>query len=326
MVTETAELARQFKMELRNASSVLIGTHLNPDGDALGSALAMSQYLTGIGIENEVVCHHLAPRNLQFLPGVERLRLEPKHDKHDLGILLDLDSLDRLGNTEPYLAACQRLVVIDHHVPHEAPGDLRIVDTTASATALILTRLLLALEANITPDMATCLLTGIVTDTGSFRFRNTTPEAFSLSAILLERGADMNRVSEEIFQRKPLSSTLLLGHMLDTMRLDCHNQLAWGVLNREDFEHAFAQDEDTEGFVNEMLFIDSVQIAAILREPKPGRIRCSIRSRGDLDVAAVARQFGGGGHRNAAGCTFDMPLAEAETVLVESLRKCLASC
>lgn len=323
-MSDTLELAAKFREELARASSVLIGTHLNPDGDALGSALAMSRYLDGLGIANEMLCHHVAPRNLQFLPGIERLRQQPKHEKYDLGIMLDLDSTERLGNTEPYLVACPRLVVIDHHVPHEAPGDLRIVDTSASATALILTRLLLALEANVTPEIATCLLTGIVTDTGSFRFRNTSPESLSLSAILLERGGDLNRVSEEIFQSKPLSSARLLGHVLDTMRLDCDNQLAWGVLSRYDFEHAFARDEDTEGFVNEMLFIDSVQIAAILREPKPGKIRCSIRSRGDYDVAAVARTFGGGGHRNAAGCTLDLPLEEAEAVVVERLKACLA--
>jgi phosphoesterase RecJ-like protein len=325
-MSDARELAAKFREEIGSASSVLIGTHLNPDGDALGSALAMSRYLDSLGIENEVLCHHLAPRNLQFLPGVERIRQQPRQEKHDLGIMLDLDSTERLGNTEQFFIPLPRLVVIDHHVPHQAPGDLRIVDVSASATALILARLFVALEANITPEMATCLLTGIVTDTGSFRFRNTTPEALSLSAMLLERGGDINRVSEEIFQRKPLSSTRLLGHMLDTMRLECRDQIAMGVLSLRDFEHAYARDEDTEGFVNEMLFIDSVQIAAILREPKPGKIRCSIRSRGDIDVASVARAFGGGGHRNAAGCTLDMPLEEAEAVLIERLKQCLGSC
>lgn len=285
----------------------------------------MSHFLTSIKVSHEVVCHHAPPRNLQFLPGIDRLRQVPKQEEHDLGIMLDLDALDRLGSTEPYFALCQRIVVIDHHVPHEAPGDLRIVDVSASATALILARLFLAVDTPITADMATCLLTGIVTDTGSFRFRNTTPEALSVAAILLEKGADLNRVNEEVFQRKPLASTRLLGHMLDTMRLESQNQIAVGVLTNRDFEYTFASDEDTEGFVNEMLFIDSVQIAAILREPKPGRIRCSIRSRGELDVASVARQFGGGGHRNAAGCTFDLSIEDAELLLTEKLRECLAS-
>jgi bifunctional oligoribonuclease and PAP phosphatase NrnA len=318
-------LAEQFRNELSLASSVLIGTHLNPDGDALGSALAMSQYLTSLGIENEIICHHPAPRNLQFLPRVDRVRTEPKHEKYDLGIILDLDSMERLGSTEVFFAALPRLIVIDHHIPHQAPGDFRIIDTGASATALILTRLFLELKAKITPEMATCLLTGIVTDTGSFRFRNTTPEALALSAQLLEHGGDLTRISEEIFQSKPLCSTRLLGHTLDTMQLSDDHRLAWGIVSVDDFARAGAQDEDTEGFVNELLFIDSVQIAAIFREPKPGKVRCSIRSRGELDVAAVCREFGGGGHRNAAGCTLDMSLEEAEAAVVERLKQCLAS-
>jgi phosphoesterase RecJ-like protein len=322
---ESQSLAWAFKQQVKNASAVVIGSHINPDGDALGSALAVSHYLDQIGVENEVLSHHAAPRNLMFLPGVERVRQIAKSEKHDLGIMVDLDSLDRLGNVEPFFSVCPRLIVVDHHVPHEAPGDLRIIDVDAPATSLILTRLFLEIDAEITPAMATCLLTGIVTDTGSFRFRNTTPESLSLSALLLERGGDINLVSEEIFQRNTLASTRLYGHMLDNMRLECNNQIALGVLAQRDYENAQALDEDTEGFVNEMLFIDSVKIAAILREPKPGRVRCSIRSRHEIDVAKVAREFGGGGHVNAAGCTFDLPLYEAEAVLMARLKLCLAS-
>lgn len=320
------EVVAAFREELERASSVLIGSHLNPDGDALGSALAMSLYLDGLGIPNEVLCHHDAPRNLRFLPKVDQIRQEPTQEKHDLGIILDLDSLERLGRTEPFFAHCKRTVVIDHHIPHAAPGDLRIVDTSAPATAVILTRVLAELKAEITPDMATCLLTGIVTDTGSYRFRNTTPEALSMSAYLLECGGRLTQVNEEVFQSKPLSGVKLLGHTLEVMRLACEDKIAWSVLSAADFEQAGARDEDTEGFVNEMLFITSVQIAALMREPKPGKVRCSIRSRGDYDVAEVARYFGGGGHRNAAGCTIELPLAEAEAKLVERLKACLGSC
>lgn len=319
------ELAAKFQHELEAAHTVLIGTHLNPDGDALGCALAMSHYLDGLGKQNEVICHHLAPKNLQFLPGVNRIRLSPSQEKYDLGIVLDLDSMERLGNTEPYFAGCSRIIVVDHHVPHEAPGDLRIVDTQSPATAVILTRLLLYLNAEITPEIATCLLTGIVTDTGSFRFRNTTAEALSLSAGLLEHGGDIGTVAEEIFQRKPLASAKLLGCALNNMQLDSDDKLAWSVIHYRDFEQTGAKDEDTEGFVNELLSIETVQISALLREAKPGRTRCSLRSRGERDVAAVARVFGGGGHKNAAGCTFDCHPEEAVDLLIPEMRRCLAS-
>ena len=315
-----------LQKELENATSVLIGTHLNPDGDALGSALATSLYLDKIGIENEVICHHAPPHNLKFLPGAARIHQVPKREKYDLGIVLDLDSIERLGTTGEYFAGCQRLVVIDHHIPHEKPGDLRIIDTSAPATAVILTRLLIELGANITPDIATCLITGIVTDTGSFRFRNTSPESLSLASYLLERGGALTQVQEEIFQSKTLGSARLLGRALEGMQLACDNQIAWATISADDFETMNATDVDTEGFVNELLFITSVQMAAILREPNRGRIRCSLRSRGDYDVASVARLFGGGGHKNAAGCTIEGSLQEAELQLVEGLKNCLGSC
>lgn len=320
------ELASEFQDEIAKASSVLIGTHLNPDGDALGCALALSLYLDSLGIENEVMCHHGAPRNLMFLPKVDRVSQQAKLESYDLGVVLDLDAMDRLGQTERFFATCKRLIVIDHHVPHDKPGDIRIVDSESPATAVILTRLLIQIGATITPEMATCLLTGIVTDTGSFRFRNTTPDALSVSAFLLEHGGDINLISEEVFQSRPLSSARLLGHVLETMRLACNDRLAWSTISFHDFEHSGAGDEDTEGFVNEMLFVTSVQIAVLMREPNPGKVRVSIRSRGDVDVAKVARDFQGGGHKNAAGCNFDLPLADVEERLVRRLKQCLESC
>ncbi len=319
------ELAQAFLQELDTASSVLIGTHLNPDGDALGSALAVSFLLDSRGIKNEVVCHHPPPRNLQFLPGVSRIRQEPSETAHDLGIVVDLDSLERLGSTEPFFTQCRRTVFIDHHIPHEAPGDLRIVDTTAAATALILTHLFRLMKVVVSAEMATCLLTGIVTDTGSFRFRNTTADALSSSAELVECGGDITRVAEEIFQYKPLASSKLLGIVLNNIHMEMDGRLAWSALSFQDFERCQARDEDTEGFVNELLSIETVQISALLREAKEGKTRCSLRSRGSFDVSEVARVFGGGGHRNAAGCTFDSGPAEASQLLVTEMRKCLAS-
>lgn len=320
-----AGLVEEFQAQLSGASSVLIGTHLNPDGDALGSALALSFYLWSEGIKNEVLCHHPAPYNLQFLPGVNKVRQTPTQGGHDLGIVVDLDAMHRLGSTAQYLEQMPRLVVIDHHVPMESPGDVRIVDTRAAATAQILCELLARLDATITPEMATCLLTGIVTDTGSFRFRNTTPDSLQWAAKLIEAGANLNQISEEVFQRKPLSSVRLLGHTLESLRLEMDDRLAYGTLVFEDFEIADAKDEDTEGFVNELLSIQSVQAAALFREPMRGRIRVSLRSRGDIDVAAVAQSIGGGGHKNAAGCSFDGSMDEALNSLLPRLRACLES-
>jgi len=323
MIPTDAQVA-EFQAAVRTATSVLISTHLNPDGDALGSALAMSHYLDQLGVPNEVICNNLAPYNLEFLPGVDRVRLEPTRS-HDLAIVLDLDSMTRLGRTQPAIEACGKLILIDHHVPHEEPGDLRIVDVSSPATALILTRLLQRVGATLTAEISSCLLAGIVTDTGSFRYRNTTPEALHAAAALLEHGGDIVQICEEVYQRKPLMSVKLLGKTLDNMKLEMDGKLAYSQLSLADFEETGAGEPHTEGLVNELLFINTVQIAFVVREPQAGKVRASIRSRGPYDVTSAVRPFGGGGHKNAAGCTFEEPLESALAKLVEALKACLAS-
>jgi len=322
-LSEFTALVSDFRKAIEASSLVVIGTHQNPDGDALGSALALSLYLDAIGKPNEVLCHHPAPRNLQFLPGVDRVRQVPTKMGHDLAVMLDLNSMERLGSPAAFITPVPTLAVIDHHVPDQEPGHIRIVDVHSPATALILTRVLDAMGAELTPDIATNLLAGIVTDTGCFRYRNTTPSALSAAAFLIEKGGNLNLINEEVFQRKPLAGSRLLGHVLETMKFACDDRIAWASISVEDFENTQAEDTDTEGFVNELLFIESVQIAAILRETKPERIRISIRSRGQHDVAAIAREFGGGGHVNAAGCNVEGSLEEAERELVARMTQCL---
>lgn len=319
------DLAIAFRDAISTASGVLIGSHLNPDGDTLGSALALSHYLDSLNVRNEVLCHHSPPENLHFLPGVERVRHAPKGKSFDLGILVDMDSPERLGSTEPYFDACPKSIVIDHHVPHHKPGDLRIVDENAAATAVILYGLFQKLEAPITPEIACCLLTGIVTDTGSFRFRNTNPEALDVAGSLVEMGGDINRIAEEVFHRKPLSSLRLLGILLAKMHVECSDRLAWADLKFEDFQAVNGKDEETEGFVNELLSIQTVQMAALFREPREGKVRVSLRSMGHIDVAEIAREFGGGGHKNAAGISFDGDIEDVVQSVVPRLRSCLES-
>lgn len=321
----TEDLIRQFESEIAQADSILIGTHRNPDGDAIGCALALSMYLQSLGKHHEIVCHNPPAYNLEFLPQIELIKRRPEGENFDLGIVVDLDSLDRLGDLEPFISACKRTVVIDHHVPHEAPGDLRIVDTQAPATAVILARLLMALNTEMSPEMATCLLTGVITDTGCFRFPNTTPEALHLAAKLLESGGRIEQINEEVFQRRPLASVRLQGIMLAKMQLTADDRICWSILDTKDFEMTGSGDEETEGFVNELLAIKSVQISVLLREHRPGRVRISIRSRSTYDVAEVAREFGGGGHRNAAGCSWDATGEEAANQLIPRLIQCLES-
>ncbi len=314
-----------FLDEVRAASRVVIGTHLNPDGDALGSALAVAHVLDQLEVEYDVLCNNAAPANLSFLPGVKRIKQKPKETEHDLAIILDLNTMDRLGSVQDYFLDVPRTILIDHHIAHEEPGDLRIVSTLAPATASILCDLFDNSDVDLTPDIACCLLTGILTDTGNFRFPNTTPHALHQAAMLLERGADLAGISREVYMTKALPAVQLLGWSLDNMHLEHKGRLAWTMVPFSVFEGFTALDEHTEGIVNELLSIRGVDVAAFARETGSGKFKVSLRSRGDLDMSLVARDFGGGGHKNAAGLTLEGGPHVVEQDLIPSLKKCLES-
>lgn len=304
---------------LRSARSVLVASHLNPDGDAIGASLAMSYALDQLGVRHEVVNHNPVPFNLRFLAGGERIQPASTQD-HDLGIVLDLNTLDRLGSHRESFAALDPLIVIDHHQPSDPLGNLRLVDVSAPATCLVLYRLFKHLPITFTPELANALLAGIVTDTGSFRYRNTTPESLTIAADLLAHGGNLSQINEEVYGKRSLASVLLLRRMLDNMELLADGRLAISTLSAEDFAEAEAIESQTEGLVNELLAIESVRIAALVRQPAHDKVvRSSLRSREPYDVASAVRPLGGGGHRNAAGCTFETSLSEATETLKEVL-------
>lgn len=312
--------------EIQNADHILVASHVNPDGDALGSALAFSFVLDQFGKSHEVLFHHPAPKYLQFLPGIERISNQPSNRPADLAIVVDLEATDRIGDTiRPAILGAKRLAIIDHHQPHEQPGDIRIVSTKSPATAAILADLWRGSNIEITPTIATLLLVGILTDTGNFRYPNTTPHSMHVAADLLEAGARLREINEAVYLSKPLPAVKLFGKALANLRLASENQIAWTTLTRRDFEYSGAIEEDTEGFVNELLAIDTVRIAALLRESASGRIKISIRSQGPIDTTQIARQFGGGGHINASGAHSDEPIEEAAAQLVRAMVACLES-
>lgn len=322
---ETADLWPAFEREVRGAGRVLVGSHVNPDGDSIGSTLAMVLALDQMGVEVEAVSHDGVPRSLRFLPGSERVRCSAGEGEYGLGVILDLEAMERLGSLRPVFEGVRRRVVIDHHQPHEGAGDLRIVSVGSPATAAVLADLFKGGGLVFTPDLATCLLTGILTDTGNFRFPNTTAHALHLAAELLEAGADLRGIVENVHMTRSVAGARLLGLALERICLAEEEQIAWTSVGRGDFAATGAVEEDTEGFVNELLAIETVRMAAFFREGSSGRIKVSLRSRGALDMTVVAREFGGGGHKNASGASHDGPMEVAEREIVEAMRRCLAS-
>lgn len=324
----------QLRHWLDEAGAILLTGHTGPDGDTVGACLAMYQALEPFTAKRRVLMHDPVPKNLLFLPQSSVVEaagpdFEPAAEwrSPDLAIVMDLSVRDRLGRALPWVEAAHRVVVVDHHEPSgDALGDLLFIDPAAPATCLILYRILQRLGLPISPGAAQCLLTGIATDTGNFAYGNTTPESLRAAADLVERGADLTLINEEVWNKRRLSALRLLSRVLSRIETRCADKVLLSYLTLADFQELGATDEETEGAVNELLRVETACVAALLRELRPGRVRVSVRSRGTYDVAAVCRQFGGGGHRNAAGCTIEGSVDEAKQWIGKALERCVGSC
>jgi len=312
---------------LCEAESLLIVPHLHPDGDALGSALGLYHALRQMGkTAVEVVSHDSVPEIYRFLPDWDKIHIEhPPQTTYDVAVVVDQSQLSRAGRHEALARAARRILQIDHHVPLEPFADVRLVDTSAAATAELVYRLLRSMHLRITPEVATCLLTGIVTDTFSFKFPNTTPRTLRIAAALQQAGADLSFISEQVFETRSFSSVKLLGLALSSLQRTPDGKIAWITIPRSAFEAAQAHEEETEGIVNFVRSVRGVEVAMMLRESPNHKIRVSLRSRGKVNVAQLAQRFGGGGHENAAGCTLETSLEEAEAILVREAQRWMES-
>ncbi len=288
---------------IRSSPRIYLGTHLRPDGDALGSLLGLALALEASGLQVARLCMHPCPENYCFLPGAERLASQAPDWPADLGIAVDCDGLKRLGSVEEAFAALPHLVDIDHHATEQSFGDVRVIDPTAAATAEIVYELILQLGVPITPDIATCLYAGVLTDTGRFSFSNTTPRSFAVAAELVAHGANPAQIADRIYFQRSYASARLLGIALSRLRLDRDGQIISSVLHAADFTETGALQADTEGIIDRIRMVGGPLVAAFFTQTEDGETRVSLRSNGRPDVSRVALKFGGGGHAPAAGCT-----------------------
>ena len=292
--------------------SIVLACHVNPDGDALGSMLGLALALIPLGKDLVCLSQDGVPDILRFLPGVERIATATDVPAFDLALVVDSGELARVGETvQPLVARARRIVDIDHHVTAGAFGDIRVLDAHAASTAEIVYALLQTLDVPITSDIATCLFTGIITDTGSFRFQNVTPNTLRVAAKLLEAGAPPAHISENVFDNRTFAATRLLGLALSALSQTPDGQVVWTHITAQNFRTLGATDQDTEGVVNYVRGVRGAEVGILFREMEGGSIRVSLRARESVNVAEVAARFGGGGHRMASGCTLNVPLGEA---------------
>ena len=322
--SETTGLAQPLAdaaAAITGSQSVVLACHVNPDGDALGSLLGLALALIPLG--KKVVClsEDGVPEILRFLPGSELVTQTTDISAFDLALVVDSGELPRVGESiKPLIACAKRVVDIDHHVTAGAFGDIRVLDSRAASTAEIVYALLETLGAAITPDIATCLFTGVITDTGSFRFQNVTPNTLRVAAKLLEAGAPPAHISENVFENRTFAATRLLGHALSSLSQTPDNKIIWAHITAKDFQELGATDQDTEGVVNYVRGVRGAEVGILFREMETGKIRVSLRSRESVNVAEIASRFGGGGHRMASGCTLDAPLAQAEQTVIKAVK------
>ena len=302
---------------IRESKTVVLACHVNPDGDALGSLLALALALRPLGKEVTCLSEDGVPDILRFLPGSDLISRSTDIPTFDLALVVDSGELARVGEqVRPMVSRARRAVNIDHHVVAGTFGDIRVLDSGAASTAEIVYALLQTLEIPLSPEIATCLFTGIITDTGSFRFQNVTPGTLRTAALLVAAGASPPLISENVFENKTFAGTRLLGRALSSLSQSPDGRIVWAHITAADFRSLGAIDAETEGIVNYVRGIRGAEVGMLFREMDNGRIRVSLRSRESVNVAELAQDFGGGGHRMASGCTLNVPLPDAELALV----------
>ena len=311
---------------LRESNRILISGHINPDGDSLGSMCALGHVLRSLGKTVVSVSPDGVPDGYKFLPGSDRIVTQLPHDRQfDLCVMVDSENEGRLGDVAQVLKSCKKTLDIDHHPGGERTADVQVIDATSASSGEIVYEILMEMGVRIGPAVAECLLTAIVTDTGCFRFSNVKPTTLRTAASLIEKGASISKVVRRVYETRPLSSAKLLGAALSSLNTSENGRIAYASITQEQMAAAGADASEAEGIVNYVRSVRGARIGILFREEEGGTTRVSLRAGEGFDVAQVARLFGGGGHKTAAGCTIDRPVAEAVDLVIGAAQKWMAS-
>jgi bifunctional oligoribonuclease and PAP phosphatase NrnA len=304
-----------------------IFAHVDPDGDAIGSSLGLAWALREMGRGAVVINESPVPVTLRFLPGADTVRLPSAFkEPFDAVVVLDCSSLERLGpNAARLVAPGASIACIDHHVGNAGFGDPRMVVPEASATAELVHDLLDACHVPLTTEMAQCLYTGLASDTGAFRFQNTTPKALRLAARLVDHGATPSLVSEWLYAKKSAGSLRILGLALASLESRANGQVSAMTISRAMFDRAEASSEDADGIVQYAKSLIGSRVGVLFQEAELGQVRLSLRSDGSVDMSEFAGRFGGGGHRVAAGAKVAGELTVVRGQVLDALEHALTN-
>ncbi len=310
----------------KGASTFLVLSHVSPDGDSLGCMCAFALAAESLG-KTAVMLHPDGAGELYtFLPGIDALLTTVSKDQRfDLAVLLDCDGPTRLGLAQELLSQCDKILELDHHLGTDRVSDFRIIDSTSASTGEVLYDFLRAADVSISSEIAECLLTAVVTDTGCFRFSNVKPSTLRVASELAEIGASVHDIVEHVYESRTLSAARILGTTLAALKTALDGRVAYSRITREELLSSGADESETEGIANYVRSIRGAKIALLFREAEDGSTRVSLRSVVGGDVSVVAKQFGGGGHRMAAGCTVEKPMNEAIELVISAVEKWMVS-
>lgn len=321
MTTRAATLARTAAA-LRSAGTVAVCSHVDPDGDAVGSTLAATHALLACGVNAVPVLAggEAAPKTYAFLPGAGLYRTVGSLDAvPDVVLALDAPDPARLGEASGLLADADVVIVMDHHPDNRGYGSVNLADETAPATGTLVWELLPALGVAPTPDIATCLYTALMTDTGRFSYSNATPHAFRTAAELIEHGADPNALYSAVYENRSAGFLALAARVVSRLTVVDGGSIAYSWVDEADLSATSVDPAETENLIDEIRVLGGVAVIALLKV-RDGVVKGSLRAKGDADVGAAARALGGGGHRAAAGFTIFGGLDDAVARLLATLR------
>ena len=309
----------EIKRKINEAQDILIVTHESPDGDAIGSSLAMNLVLKKLGKNVDVVIPK-CPKAYKFLPSSEDIKLEGRDDKpYDLAIALDCADLQRLNGFAKWFEDAKVKISIDHHQSNKMFADYNYVDPVAPACAQILITIINSLGVEMDKEIGTCIIAGIITDTGGFKYESVTAETFEFAARLLNTGVNISDTYKKLFQNRTISNFKLSKLVMDRMEFLENGRIAFSYITLKDEEEVEAQSGDHEGLVDIGKEIEGVEVSVFLREKEKG-FKVSLRANNYVNVSDVCMVFGGGGHPRAAGCTIQLPLEQAKERIISYIK------
>lgn len=310
---------------IKGYSSFLIVSHVNPDGDAISSSSAVAWCLKQLGKQAIIINESELPKRLNYLYRYDSiLRYEPQMElAFDAVIAVDCADDSRMGKIAELLNAETPILNIDHHATNNNFGRVNVVHAEAAATVQILFDLFNYMQLNIDIECGTALYTGLITDTGGFRYSNTSPEVMKMASDLLAIGVSGHKLADTLLEKMTIGKLKILQLALSRITFSEDEKIGWVHIDKDDLSNCNAEPEDLEGIVNYVLNVDGIEVAILFKETKTGAYKASLRSAGHVDVAAICQSFGGGGHVRAAGCTLDQSLNTCIEQLVSEIRKAL---